>query len=99
MTDQIDEKALKEAKARILKGSQKYAEKMGYELNPDSEIVKTIITGLAKNKLRHGRAYCPCMFVTGNPDEDKKIICPCKVHHEDIEKSGRCHCGLFVQPD
>lgn len=97
MSDEIDEKAVKEIRAKMLKGSQKYAEKAGYKLNPDSEVVKTITTGLAKNKLKHGRSYCPCMFVTGNPEEDKKIICPCTFHHEDIEKKGKCHCGLFVK--
>lgn len=97
MAEKIDEKKLEESKERLHKGSEKYARKAGYTLNPDSGIVETIITGLAKNRSKHGRAYCPCMFVTGNPDEDKKIICPCRIHKEDIEKHGKCHCGLFVK--
>ena len=97
MAESLDGKALEESKSRLFKGSERYAAKAGYRLNPDSKIVETIVAGLAKNKLKHGRAYCPCMFVTGNPDEDKKIICPCRIHREDIEKSGKCHCGLFVK--
>lgn len=97
MTDKPDEKALEEAKARLRNGSEKYAQKAGYELNPDTGVVETIITGLAKNRFKHGRAYCPCMFVTGDPEKDKNIICPCQVHKEDIEKHGKCHCGLFVE--
>ncbi len=97
MADTADGKTLEQTEERLLKGSEKYAQRAGYKLNPDTEVVRTIISGLAKNKAKHGRAYCPCMFVTGDPDEDKKIICPCRVHREDIEKHGKCHCGLFVK--
>lgn len=97
MVEPLDEKTLEESKSRLRKGSEKYAQKAGYALNPDAKVVETIVAGLAKNKAKYGRAYCPCMFVTGDPDEDSKIICPCKVHREDIEKRGKCHCGLFVK--
>ena len=99
MDEKQDEKALEESSSRIRRGSEKYAEKACDKLNPDTAIVETIMHGLARNKQKHGRAYCPCMFVTGDPVEDKKIICPCRVHREDIEKSGKCHCGLFVKSD
>jgi ferredoxin-thioredoxin reductase catalytic chain len=97
MPEVNEEQALQDAETRFLKGSEKYAEKAGYLLNPDQELVKTIIHGLARNKMKHGRGYCPCMFVSGNPEEDKKTICPCHFHREDIEKHGKCHCGLFVK--
>ena len=97
MTEPADQKAIEEAEARFLRMSEKYAQKAGYRLNPDPEVLKTIIHGLAKNKLKHGRGYCPCMFVSGNPEEDKKTICPCQFHREDIEKQGKCHCGLFLK--
>jgi len=97
MAEEIDQKALEEAKDRIRRGSEKYARKAGYSLNPDSGIVETIVSGLAKNRFKHRRAYCPCMFVTGDPEQDKKIICPCQIHKEDIEAHGKCHCGLFVK--
>ena len=91
------EKDFEEVKIRLVKGSEKYALRAGYKLNNDSEIVETIINGLAKNKTKYGRAYCPCFFVSGNPEEDRKLICPCQYHREDIEKKGKCHCGLFVK--
>lgn len=97
MAEVKDEKTIEETKARLLKGSEKYAVRAGYKLNDDSEIVQTIIAGLAKNRFRYGRAYCPCFFVSGNPEEDKKLICPCQYHREDIENKGKCHCGLFVK--
>jgi ferredoxin-thioredoxin reductase catalytic subunit len=97
MAGKDDEKALEENKERLQKGSEKYAVKAGYKLNPDPEVVHTIIGGLAKNKVKYGRAYCPCFFVSGDPEEDKKLICPCQYHRDDIEKSGKCHCGLFVR--
>ena len=99
MSEKNDEQAFEESKERLRKGSEKYAAKAGYKMNPDSETVDTIIMGLAKNRLKHGRAYCPCMFMTGDPKEDKKIICPCHIHREDIENKGKCHCGLFVKGD
>ncbi len=93
----IDKDSLEQAKDRLRKGSEKYAQRAGYKLNADPELVNTIITGLARNKFKYGRAYCPCFFVSGNPEEDRKLICPCQYHREDIEKHGKCHCGLFVK--
>ncbi len=97
MAENVDEKSLAEAKERLRKGSEKYAVRSGYRLNEDAEIVQTIISGLAKNKFKYGRAYCPCFFVSGDPEADRKLICPCQYHREDIEKNGKCHCGLFVR--
>ncbi|RJP17147.1 MAG: ferredoxin:thioredoxin reductase [Candidatus Abyssobacteria bacterium SURF_5] len=97
MAEKRDENDLEGTKERLLKGSEKYATRAGYKLNPDPELVDTIITGLANNKFKHSRAYCPCFFVSGNPEEDRKLICPCHYHKEDIEKTGKCHCGLFVK--
>lgn len=31
--------------------------------------------------------------------EDRKFICPCYRHRQDIAADGRCICGLFVSPD
>ncbi|GAB4353855.1 MAG: ferredoxin-thioredoxin reductase catalytic domain-containing protein [Candidatus Abyssubacteria bacterium] len=95
MTD--NEKDLTESKERLLRGSEKYATRAGYKLSPDPQVVETIITGLARNKAKYGRAYCPCFFISGDPEEDRKLICPCVYHREDIEKHGKCHCGLFVK--
>ncbi|MBI4832083.1 MAG: ferredoxin:thioredoxin reductase [Candidatus Lindowbacteria bacterium] len=99
MAEPIDEKVFDAAKERLLKGSGKYAQKANYRLNPDPEVVGTIISGLAKNKFKYGRAYCPCFFISGDPEEDRKLICPCEYHRDDIEKHGKCHCGLFVKKE
>ena len=31
--------------------------------------------------------------------EDRKFICPCYRHEQDIEETGHCICGLFVSDD
>ena len=32
----------------------------------------------------------------GDAEKDKKIICPCVYHIEEIDREGECHCQLFV---
>ncbi len=79
--------------------AEKYAEKAGYRLNPDQEIVEMILKGLVENKKQYGRQYCPCRSVTGDKEEDRKKICPCHWHKKEIEEDGMCHCQLFVAPE
>lgn len=78
---------------------EKYASKAGYKLNPNKEILDTVIEGLARNKKIHGKRYCPCRRVTGNPEEDRPKICPCKWHKDEIEQDGVCHCQLYFAKD
>lgn len=75
----------------------RYADKKGYILNPNEEMLHLVIEGLTKNRNELGRQYCPCRIVTGNKEEDKSIICPCVYHEEEIETTGSCHCGLFFK--
>jgi len=99
------EKALKEsnpadneAKAKkILQDSIEFAEKTGIKLNPDKKTVDRIIKGLIENEKKYGKQYCPCRRVSGDAQEDEKKICPCVFHKEEIEKDGKCFCGLFVK--
>lgn len=86
---------LESEKVKIHKFVEKYAKTTGYQLNPDKEIVEFVIEGLARNKIKYGKQYCPCRIVTGNPQEDKQKICPCKWHKEEIALQGHCHCNLF----
>ncbi len=65
-------------------------------LNPDTKIVDRVIDGLLMRKVKFGHAYCPCRLVTGDRERDKKIICPCVYHIDEIEREGECHCNLFV---
>ena len=62
----------------------------------DHRILSILIKGLARNYRNHGAFYCPCRRITGDPDKDRLIICPCAYHEKEIMKNGKCHCGLFV---
>ena len=76
---------------------KKYAEDNGFKLNPNEQIVDVVLAGLKRNEEKHGERYCPCRRVTGDREADKKIICPCIYHKDEIEKDGHCHCNLFVK--
>ncbi len=74
---------------------QKYAAKAGYRLNENQEILDAVIEGLARNKAIHGKRYCPCRLLSGNSEEDRAKICPCKWHKDEIAHDGMCHCQLY----
>ena len=82
---------------KIMNWAQAYADKNGFVLNPDKEILDIVIQGLASNRQKHGKQYCPCRMRTGDEGEDKKIICPCIYHKEEIERDAMCHCALFFK--
>ena len=54
-------------------------------LNPDNDIVKTIKAGL-----KASGGYCPC-----RPNHTEDTKCMCKEFRE--QKSGTCHCGLYIK--
>jgi ferredoxin-thioredoxin reductase catalytic subunit len=81
---------------QLLKAMERYAESQGFRLNPDGEVVATVLKGLIENERKYGRRYCPCRPVTGDEKQDDPKICPCVFHREEIKQMGRCHCGLFV---
>ena len=87
--------ALDKEGEKLVKQMQTYADKAGYKLNPDKKAVEGIIAGLLRNKKFKGDIYCPCRVVTGNKQEDKKIVCPCIYHAGEIELQGHCKCTLF----
>lgn len=86
----------REARTRVERMVQRYAQRGPHALNPDQVTVEHVLTGLARNLVRHGRPYCPCREVTGDPRRDRVNICPCPQHHEDIARDGICECGIFV---
>ena len=86
---------LNELKENIRNSVKRYSNKKGYLLNPDEEIFESVIEGLAQNRLKYGKRYCPCRIVTGDPKKDKANICPCVYHEEEIERDGHCHCMLY----
>ncbi len=75
---------------------ERYAKSQGFQLNPDEKIVDFVIRGLRHNEQKFGHRYCPCRAVTGDPEQDRKIICPCAYHKDEIKHMGHCLCGLFV---
>lgn len=95
------ENTLKENKneniEEVIKNYEEYAEKNGFKLNPNQEVVKRLIKGILENEKKFGQKYCPCRRITGNPEEDKPKICPCQWNREEIERDGHCFCGLFVK--
>ncbi len=88
-------RAVKEIEAELIAE----AEKVGYALNPDREILEGIIEGLAINEEKLGYWGCPCRIASGDRLADFDIICPCKYCDPDLEEYGRCYCALYVTQD
>jgi ferredoxin-thioredoxin reductase catalytic subunit len=82
-------------KILILDWIKSYAYANRLTLNPNEQVVSTIIRGLLNNEIRFGGLYCPCRVVSRNPKKDVDIICPCKFHRAEIETDGHCHCKLY----
>ena len=82
---------------QLIKEYERYAKEIGFKLNPNKKIVEGVIKGLFEDEKNYGKKYCPCRRVTGNKEEDKKIICPCIYHKQEIKTQGHCHCQLFVK--
>ena len=95
----MTEMTQEELEEQILTWAKDYAQKNGWSLNPDDKQLRTVIRGLARNTLRFGERYCPCRLRSGDAEEDRKIICPCIYHRDEIEKEGHCHCNLFFKAD
>jgi ferredoxin-thioredoxin reductase catalytic subunit len=74
---------------------KEYADSQNFKLNPNEKAMEGIIRGLLRNKQFKGDIYCPCRQVTGNKEEDKKIVCPCIYHKQEIKDMGHCKCTLF----
>jgi len=89
----MDEENVRDSIVRMV---TRYVERSPYFLNPDRIVVENIITGLVRNKIKYGYAYCPCREVEGIPEKNRDNICPCRSHKEEIVRHGTCECGLFV---
>lgn len=82
---------------KLIKDYEKHAKENGFKINPNRKIVENIVNALIEREEKFGEKYCPCRRITGEKKEDKKIICPCVYHKEEIAKDGHCHCNLFVK--
>lgn len=87
----------KEKIKKTIEEYRKYAEKNGFRLNPDKRFLEAMIKSLLEIEKKHGKRYCCCRKLTGEPKIDAKIICPCQYHKTELDKLGRCLCGLFVK--
>ena len=76
---------------------EKAAAQRGWVLNENKDIADSVIEGLARNKIIHGKRYCPCRIVSVDPEVNKANICPCKASEEDVARDGHCHCYLFFK--
>jgi ferredoxin-thioredoxin reductase catalytic chain len=99
MSDSDESSEFAELKARIRAQMEEYARTTGYRLNPDPEVVERLVTAFARRAQRLGQPYCPCRVMTGDPEKDKAIICPCIYHKGEIARQGICHCQLFCSPE
>jgi len=88
---------LDELEEKVLADSREHAEKEGFALNPDGQIVNVLMKSLARNEREKGKRYCPCRVLTGSREEDDKIVCPCAYHKEEVERDGHCKCRLFFK--
>jgi len=89
----MEEKDIEE----LTKKSAEHAKSKGFKLNPNDAIVLGLVKGLLMRKEKFGEIYCPCRKVTGDKEEDKKIICPCIYHENEVARDGHCLCNLFVK--
>lgn len=90
---QTPEEALQRAQRLV----QRYAATSPYDLAGDAVVLRTIVSGIARNWLAHGLPYCPCKELSGDPTRDRLLVCPCRDHHEEIRRTGACCCGLYIQ--
>jgi ferredoxin-thioredoxin reductase catalytic subunit len=81
----------------LRKQSEDYAKSKGFKLNPNEIIVRGVVKGLLIRKENFGELYCPCRKMAGDKDLDKKIICPCIYHEDEVRDDGHCYCNLFVK--
>jgi ferredoxin-thioredoxin reductase catalytic subunit len=81
----------------LIKKNKEYAESKGFKLNPNETVVLGVTKGLLIRKENFGELYCPCRKMTNDKKADKRIICPCVYHEEEINKDGHCFCNLFVK--
>ncbi len=93
------EENLAKAQQEVRHRLERWLKGTSYRFNPDTSTVDTIIKGLALRKQKYGEELCPCRVVAQDAQENKKIVCPCIYHEEEINQHGVCFCGLFVGPN
>jgi len=69
--------------------------KKGYSINQHWMFFTNLKLWLIESEKLFGKRYCPCFEPSGDPEFDRKLICPCEFMNEEIEQRGTCHCTLF----
>lgn len=72
------------------------AERGGYHLHPDPDILDSLAEGLISNEERYGYPACPCRLASGTKEEDLDIVCPCYYRDPDLGEFDQCYCALYV---
>lgn len=81
----------------LRKRLEQYVAGKDFHFNAEEEVVAGLLSAMTKRKEKFGDYYCPCRRVTGDREEDAKIVCPCAFHLEELAKDGHCHCYLFTR--
>ena len=93
----INSPEFKKTLEKTVKFTDKVVKNFGFEYNPVCDIVEGVQLGLTRNKILHGKRYCPCFVFQGDGTDR---ICPCKpALEEEIPKDGYCHCMIFCTPE
>ena len=87
----------KEKVSNLINEYRAYAKKKGIKLNSSEVLISGLLRKMIENEEKYGYRYCPCRPINGNPEDDKKKICPCSWHEKEISENGHCHCGLFFK--
>ncbi|MBW2977408.1 ferredoxin:thioredoxin reductase [Candidatus Woesearchaeota archaeon] len=82
---------------QLVKSFRRHARACGFKLQPDKKILDFVIKGELDRLKKYGALYCPCRRVTGKLAEDKKIICPCIYHKDEVKNDGMCKCRLYLR--
>ncbi|GEM_PF-105176 len=100
----VDSEEFQKEKTNTEAFVKRVQDKNGWVSHPDDKVNESVIVGLTRNKIMYGLRYCPCFMVEGQTKEERKLannrICPCKPALEyEIANDGRCHCGIYCQPN
>lgn len=78
---------------------RKYAAKKGWSVNPRPMVYTNLRLWLSDCEEMYGRRYCPCFEPSGEPELDRRLVCPCDFAQAEIDRTGWCHCTLFGRAD
>lgn len=81
----------------IYKKLEIFAKSCGIKLTTDTKILTSLLLRMEETEKQFGILICPCNFI--NKLDKREIVkntrCPCLNVFDDIDKHGKCHCGLF----